>query len=386
MDPCLAQEDIQARNYLLACYAVSLIRGETILRRNIRHATIKNYLSAACNLHRDRQLPSPYQAPKDYINIVLKAVKKYEDQVDRRDMIYDEMIHHLEQVRPTHHEDSLNAALIDWIYLGRFCGYRSIEWCQQNQQEVHHIDHPNWKGPTAYAFIMEDFLFFDAAKCPLKTTAGLTLSEVCYVRIRYRKQKNDNNGELIPYFKDVDNPEFCPVHAALRIVHRAIRLKVPAEDPLAVFHSTKGVYKGKRCYVTAKLTATFLRNLAQKVFKLKPADPSLSRWSAHSIRVTAANLLHRQGFADTYIQMRLRWKSDSFLGYLRNTMYTAAAHTKALNISENNLPVLTKEHAKSVSPSGMPVCINSPSGIPLTRLRGNEEIEDVMNATAAGAA
>ena len=124
------------------------------------------------------------------------------------------------------------------------------------------------------------------------------------VRSYQIKQKNNNNGELIPYFKDVDNPEFCPVHAALRIVHRAIRLNVPAEDPLAVFHSTKGVYKGKRCYVTAKLTATFLRNLAQKVFKLKPDEPSLSRWSAHSIRVTAANLLHRQGFTDTYIQMR----------------------------------------------------------------------------------
>ena len=233
---------------------------------------------------------------------------------------------------------------------------------------------------------MEDFLFFDAAKCSLKTTAELTLSEICYVRIRYRKQKNNNNGELIPYYKDVDNPEFCPVHAALRIVHRAIRLKVPAEIPLGVFQSTKGVYKGKRCYITAKLTATFLRNVAQKVFKLKPTNPSLSRWSAHSIRVTAANLLHRQGFADTYIQMRLRWKSDSFLGYLRNTMYTAAVHTKALNIPENNLPVLTQDYDKSETPSGMPVCINLPSGIPFERLRGNEEIENVMIATAASAA
>ena len=386
MDPCLAKEDIQARNYLLACYAVALIRGETIKRRNIRHGTIKNYLKEACNLHHNRNLPSPYQAPKDYINIVLKAVKKYEDQVDRRDMIYDEMTHHLEKVRSTQHEDSLNSALIDWIYLGRFCGYRSIEWCQQKQQEVHHIDHPNWKGPTAYAFIMEDFLFFDAAKCPLKTTAELTLADICYVRIRYRKQKNNNNGELIPYYKDVDNPEFCPVHAALRIVHRAFRLKVPAEIPLGVFQSKKGIYKGKRCYITAKLTAIFLRSVAQEVFKLRPTDPSLSHWSAHSIRVTAANPLHRQGFADTYIQMRLRWKSDSFLGYLRNTMYTAAAHTKALNIPENNLPVLTKDYDRSETPSGMPVCINSPTGIPLERRRNNEEIENVMIATAAGAA
>ena len=84
--------------------------------------------------------------------------------------------------------------------------------------------------------------------------------------------------------------------------------------------------------------------------------------------------------------MQLRWKSDSFLGYLRNTMYMAAVHTKALHISENNLPVLTKDYDKSVSPSGMPVCINLPLGVPLLRHRGNEETKDVMNATAASAA
>ena len=127
------------------------------------------------------------------------------------------------------------------------------------------------------------------------------------------------------------------------------------------------------------------RAVAQMVFHLKATDDSLSRWSAHSIRVTAANLLHRQGFSDTYIQMRLRWKSTVFLDHLRNTIYTAAAHTKALHISENNLPVITNKYTTTTLPLGVIVVTNLPSGVPLVRHRTNEEIEEVMNAPAASA-
>ena len=129
-DPCLAHHDMQARNYLLACFAVSLIRGETLQGRSIRHATIRNYVNAAAALHRDRNLPSPYSAPTDYISIILKAVKKFEKEPNRRAMIDDEMVHHIEKIRPNYDQDSIESALIDWIYLGRFVGYRSIEWCQ----------------------------------------------------------------------------------------------------------------------------------------------------------------------------------------------------------------------------------------------------------------
>ena len=79
-DLVLPDQPIQAQNYLIACYAVSLVRGETLLEKKIKHATIKKYVKAACALHRDRDLPSPYQAPIDYISMVLKAVKKFEQQ------------------------------------------------------------------------------------------------------------------------------------------------------------------------------------------------------------------------------------------------------------------------------------------------------------------
>jgi hypothetical protein len=385
-DPCLPNHDIQAPNYLLACYAVSLIRGETLQNQHIRYATLRNYIKAAIQLYKDRDQPSPYGAPIDYISIVLKAVQKYEKQPNRRDMIHDEMIHHLASIHSSFHQDSLEAALIDWIYLGRFVGYRSIEWCQTKQQEYHKINHPNWEGPNSYAFIADDFQFYNVQKQPFYDLTNVSLSDIAYFTLRFRKQKNNRNYELIPYNKDEVNPTFCAVGAAFRIRQRAIRLGVPPEEPIGVYFSTTGKYSQQRCFITAVQTASFLQSVAKTVFKLKVDDKSLRRWSSHSIRVTAANLLHRQGYSDTYIQSRLRWKSNAFLDYLRNTLYTASAHTKALHIPENNLPHLSTGYIAVTHPSGGTVLTNSPTtGTPIVRQREHEEIERVMYASAAAA-
>ena len=235
-DPCLPHHSLQARNYLIACFAVSLIRGETIQSRKIRYATVRNYITAAVGLHTDRQLPSPYHANIDYISIVLKAIKKYEKQPNRRDMVHDEMIHHMEKIRHTFHQDSLEAALIDWIYLGRFVGFRGIEWCQITQKRYLRIIYPNWEGPDSYAFITDDFQFFTEEKQQIHILTPATIAGISYVIIRFRKQKNDRNYEAIPYYKDNTNPTFCPVASAIRIHLRAIRLGLNAEEPLGVFH------------------------------------------------------------------------------------------------------------------------------------------------------
>jgi len=382
-DPCLPHHSLQARNYLIACFAVSLIRGETIQSRKIRHATVKNYVNAAVGLHTDRQLPSPKHADIDYVSIVLKAIKKYEKQPNRRDMVHDEMIHHMEKIRHTFHQDSLEAALIDWIYLGRFVGFRGIEWCQTTQKRYLRITHPNWEGPDSYAFITDDFQFFTEEKQQIHILTPANIARISYVIIRFRKQKNDRNYEAIPYYKDNTNPTFCPVASAIRIHLRAIRLGIKTEEPLGVFHCQKGKHTGTRCYITKQQVATFLQSIAMTVFHLKPRDKILNRWTSHSIRVTACNLLHRQGMSDTYIQSRLRWTSNAFLGYLRNTLYTAAAHTKALHIPSNNLPTLTTEYKQTRLPSGEVVTINSQSGTPIARHRTQEELEQVLHARAA---
>ena len=89
---------------------------------------------------------------------------------------------------------------------------------------------------------------------------------------------------------------------------------------------------GKRRLITASQVAIFLRHIAHKVFDIPTGHKDLLAWSCHSIRVTAANLLHRARFSDSYIKNRLSWCSDTFLMYLRNTFYTADQHTKAITL------------------------------------------------------
>jgi hypothetical protein len=89
---------------------------------------------------------------------------------------------------------------------------------------------------------------------------------------------------------------------------------------------------GKRHLITASQVAIFLRHVAHNVFGIPTGHKDLLAWSCHSICVTAANLLHRAQFLDSYIKNHLRWCSDTFLMYLRNTFYTADQHTKAITL------------------------------------------------------
>ena len=87
----------------------------------------KNYIEAVCKLHKDQDLSSPYSADKEYITLVLKAFKKYEKQPNCLDMIHDKMIHCVEKIWSNCNANSLEASLIDLIYMGRFVGYYSIK-------------------------------------------------------------------------------------------------------------------------------------------------------------------------------------------------------------------------------------------------------------------
>ena len=355
---------LQARNYVLACYAVSLVRGETLLNIRIRYKTLRNYVNDAIKLHtqrsgkhggqQDERLPNPHNAKVDYIEIVLKAVRKYELMPKRREMIYDEMVAKMLKRQAKLSPDSVEAALIDWIILGRYAGYRCSEWRQETQTSYSEIDHPLWVGPTAEAFVAEDVTFYDRSQRPIHNLASITIEDVFYVRLRYRKQKNDNNGEIIPYERDTERLDLCPVYAALRIRQRALRLDVAADHPIGVYKpkklSTRAAPGVGYHYITRDQVEKYLRSIGIITFSLAKTDPMVSRWSSHSIRVTACNLLHRQGLPDSYIQQRLRWKSKAWRDYIRNTIYSAAQHKAALQITSQNIPVLVDETTGKDSP------------------------------------
>jgi hypothetical protein len=89
---------------------------------------------------------------------------------------------------------------------------------------------------------------------------------------------------------------------------------------------------GKCRLIMASQIAIFLRHVTHKVFDIPVGHKDLLAWSCHSIRITAANLLQCAWFSDSYIKNRLRWHSNTFLMYLRNTFYTADQHTKAITL------------------------------------------------------
>ena len=278
-----------------------------------------------------------YRYDNDPLSVILKALDDYEQVPNRRQMITDEMMHFLRDRAKSASIDSLPRALFDWIVLGRYTGYRRSEWCQTTKTLYERL--VDWPGEPAKAFIKEDFLFLTKAKRRLHGNVSQFRTRAHYVRITWRYQKNGDHGQAITFARDLKNPEFCPVETALTIIARAIRLCVPKKEPIAVYKATDG----RRKFITDGDATAPLRHAAHKVLGIPRGDPELDRWSSHSIRVTAANLLHRQKFSDSYIQNRLRWKKDAFKLYLRNTFYTADQHT--LYISESNLP---PEHERQI--------------------------------------
>ena len=87
--------------------------------------------------------------------------------------------------------------------------------------------------------------------------------------------------------------------------------------------------------------------------------------------------------SDSYIQIRLRWKSNTFLDYLRNTLHNASKHTKAINIPANNLPTLSTDYITKSNPDGTTTQSNALFGNIVARHRGLEEIEQVLHAASA---
>jgi hypothetical protein len=337
----MPEADHEARNYLVACYTVHLILGNTINKIRVKYATLRKYVASAIKLYTDRKIPDPTAGIKDdLVKPLLTAVKSYEEQKNRKEMISDNMLAHMLKICRFSPPNSLDSALLDWIILGRVTGARRSEWCQDSQSIEMTTPNLAHETPEPKAFIRDDFEFFSSSAQRLYDLSPDLVPSVDYVRIRWRFQKNKDNGQEIPFKRDYDRPDVCPVLAAIRIYLRALALNVPPTTPLAVFSLGTSPDSSFR-FITARHVVSFLRRSAQAAFNLRPNDKSLDSWTSHSIRVTAANILHRAGMSDSYIQTRLRWKSNTFLMYLRNTFYSADQHTAALDISNRNLPKLS---------------------------------------------
>ena len=72
----------------------------------------------------------------------------------------------------------------------------------------------------------------DTAFCP-------THAQV--LKIKWRFKKNGDNCQVLSYVTNPNNPQFCPVQAALRIRSRAIRANVPPDYLISIFIQPNGL-------------------------------------------------------------------------------------------------------------------------------------------------
>ena len=222
-----------------------------------------------------------------------------------------------------HHCDSDAAAVYDWTALGASAGFRRVEYAQTSRRKVAKVllqlcqdDDPFWQP---YAFTANDFVFLDEHLRPLR---GKSRCRAAFVRLRWRTQKNLNNGES-KLFAKASDARLCPVLAALRIILRFERIG-RHDGVLGI--SAKG-------YLTDSVITKELRLAAAVVLGEEATTEELRKYTPHLIRICACVLLHERGHSGVFIKDRLRWRSDTYMDYLRDTPRLARQHAASLSQS-----------------------------------------------------
>jgi len=306
------------------------VDGNTIRAKAIAPKTLQLYLTAAGITPR----PDPTTLHKRYtfaplLSDVLKEYKRWYQMPNRREPITLPMLDYWYNLSQSAHEDSFQAAFFDWMVLGIHAGFRKSEWCQDTynyklfNQIALNPDH------TSKAFVSSDFSLHNG-RTSTPSSDSKSLDETYqYIEIKWRFQKNGDNGQTISFAHDEKNPTFSPVLAAQRILKRAQRLNLPLNMPLAIYKNTSPGGHSPFSFIDHHSVELQLKSCARKVLKLtKIVD--IARFTSHSLRVGACVLLHENGADTLLIKSRLRWRSDSFMNYLRNTLLLAKQHADFL--------------------------------------------------------
>ena len=298
---------------IYACYAMYLIDGNTLTSLSIKNNTLKLYLNSAgaksfhkslC-VHQRGYTSNTLLCYSPLVNAVVKEHNRWMKVPHRREPVTKNMIHFwLDKYHNKTNPMVLEAALLDWMILGAKTGFRKSEWCQDVSDIRKNKFNRNIDN-TIIAFIRDDWEF----TCVTKNYKNLPTGDINYnvLKITWRYQKNNQNGEIIPFVRD--NRE-------------------PPSEPLAVFADNAG----NKTFIHNLHVRSYLREAATNVYKIKD-ESKLKLFTCHSIRVGACVALHVGGASQMDIKSRLRWRSDSIQMYLHHVVQLGNQHNKTYNTS-----------------------------------------------------
>ena len=329
-DPC--NHSSEEHMALMTCFIESVIQGVSIKNKDsIRAATVRGYADQINELHKLRGFQQPIFNSRDNTPFVLiKALKDEENIAKQRRPITEDMAS--EMIREGNNSNKLSkkALIKDLTIFARQVGPRAAEIAQKTQSKADTHTYPSGRSVIKA-------LCIDRIKCydhkgrlvidPIRNRHKVVSVSICWVI-----QKNRKNGELKWYSRDYENPELCIVDAIINMIERAKLLGKPDDMPFCVYKNNRG----KTVYLTGKTLTDYIRKIAKKLYP-HMTEEELSYFSCHSFRVWAAVLLSEAGKDGDYIKIRLRWCSESYRVYLRDTLNSAAEHNKSLQTNSMNI-------------------------------------------------
>ena len=118
-------------------YALFVIGGENLVCRAIKADNVNRYLREAADLCKPRRITSSlineFSSRSDWIKAVIKKQKRWERLSDRQEPMTNGMIEYCIDLAVGIKEDSLEAAIKDWLILGEYTIFRLSEWAQEQK-------------------------------------------------------------------------------------------------------------------------------------------------------------------------------------------------------------------------------------------------------------
>ena len=300
----------------------------------MKPSTVEEYLKAAASFATAAHLPDPRFSYDKYGMCVSKNyfpalqtwmnfLKKWDGPTEKAWSLDMTILAALEKMAapPTQPTSEL-ACAIDAIVLGSYTGARCSEYCKGTVRKgepfatVPSNHYTREWGGFPIAFIAQDLTFLCAKHTVL--TPDQAPLEAEYVSIRFRFDKGGGQNFSVRHFKRMPSLQFfCPVKTALRSLSRWRRLGSDQRFPLFCFHQRQ---KGVQAIVDSKITHT-IRTAVRKAYP----DPShtfrhnIHLFRTHSVRVFACCTLIAAGLSDAQIEHKLRWSSDAWKTYIRES-------------------------------------------------------------------
>ena len=123
----------------------------------------------------------------------------------------------------------------NWLILGEQAGCRRLEWTQEcTHLNKYNTYQRNIDGPSA-AFILDDFEFRGSNNIRIDNHNDEEVMNSETFHLKWRYEKNLDNGQVIQYLRDKEYSKHCFVKVAIRVRNRAKRLSIAKGNPISFF-------------------------------------------------------------------------------------------------------------------------------------------------------